>query len=216
MTTLDRIDRAPQNGTPPRRVVHVQGPMTADDVADAEAVLAQGSSVLVVLEPDDEIAAAFCGVRVISDLPRTEWFVTLADRPEAVRLSGEVSITTPLRTLQPTHPDTQVAATTSVRFEHLPTVTVRTVGSGRIVTVGAADLGALNSHEVLGRYVARLLRPGRRPRRRAEVDLISGVCSAWRRIAKETVWVPGRRTSRTRARTRTVPRARGSTTWATR
>ena len=50
-----------------------------------------GGAVLVAPEPDDAVAAELCGVRVEAALPRAEWFVTLADRPDAVRLPRQRS-----------------------------------------------------------------------------------------------------------------------------
>ncbi len=54
-----------------------------------------GGSVLMIVEPDDELAAAIAGVTVVDDLAHTEWFVTLADTAgaAATRLDTEVAIT---------------------------------------------------------------------------------------------------------------------------
>lgn len=116
-----------------------------------------GGTALVVPEPEDPGIEGLTGVRVVADLPATEWFVTLAERPEAARLEGEVPVTTPLRCLVPVAPGVEVAATTSVRYRHEPTITVRRLGAGRVVTCGVADVVALLDHPVLGRYVRRLL-----------------------------------------------------------
>ena len=131
-------------------------PEVADELL---TFVAAGGAVLIAPEPGDEVAAAFVGLRVSSDLPRAEWFVTLVDRPEVVRLDREVPVTTRLRTFEVAAPDTAVVATTSVHFEHVPTMAVRTYGVGRIVSSGVADLDALQAHATLGRFVARLLRP---------------------------------------------------------
>ena len=118
-----------------------------------------GASVLLVVHPDDHDSSALAGVAVAADLPRTEWFVTLADETAATRLDGEVAITSELCTLQPLDGGIQIAATTSVGFRHHPTITVRTIGSGRIVATGIADIAALQRHRTLGPFVARLLQP---------------------------------------------------------
>ncbi len=99
--------------------------------------------------------------RVASSLPHTEWFVTLADRPEAVRLDGEVPITTALLTLDPFDPATctEIAATTSVRFRHHPTIVVR---PGRRDAWSRSEwptVGSVDVHNTLGPFVRRLLRP---------------------------------------------------------
>jgi predicted dehydrogenase len=69
-----------------------------------------------------------------------------------------VAVTSPLRTLRP-HAGAAVAATTSVRFVHQPTLTVRQVGAGRVVACGVADVAAVLQHATLGPYVRRLARP---------------------------------------------------------
>ncbi|MEL6890068.1 MAG: Gfo/Idh/MocA family oxidoreductase [Actinomycetota bacterium] len=135
------------------------GHLTADQAAALEHHAASGGAVLVVPEPGDEHATALVGAEVRDVLPRTEWFVTLADRPEAVRLDGEVPITTGLRTLEPVDDRVEVAATTSVRFDHRPTMTTRRVGPGVVLAVGTADAVALIEHRTLGHFVRRLLRP---------------------------------------------------------
>ncbi len=135
------------------------GHVTADAVDGLRDHAHRGGAVLIVPEPGDDHAARLTGVEVGEILPRTEWFVTLADRDEAVRLDGEVPIFTGLRTLEVRADDVDVAATTSVRFHHRPTVTVRRVGAGVVVSVGTADVEALIDHATLGHYVRRLLRP---------------------------------------------------------
>lgn len=135
-----------------------KGPLTDNDAAEALAFAAAGGAVLIAPEPGDALAAELCGARVTTALPHAEWFVTLADRPEAVRLDSEVPVFSTLRTLEVVGADTAIAATTSVRFHHEPTLTVRRVGSGCIVASGVADLNALQHHRTLGTYVARLLR----------------------------------------------------------
>lgn len=137
----------------------VTGRLDADRAADVARIAESGGSVLLAIEPDDAAAAAIAGVAVQADLPRTEWFVTLADQSAAARLDGEVPITTALRTLLPIDGGVDIAATTSVRFVHYPTIAVRSLGAGRIVTVGIADLGALRRHPTLATFVARLLEP---------------------------------------------------------
>ena len=161
--TITQHDTIDPTGTSGRHDDHgirlLTGLLAENDAADALAFAAAGGAVLVAPEPDDAVAAELCGVRVEAALPRAEWFVTLADRPEAVRLDGEVPIFSTLRTLNVIGSDTAIAATTSVRFHHEPTITVRRVGSGCIVASGVADLDALQQHRTLGIYVARLLRP---------------------------------------------------------
>lgn len=139
-------------------VRHSVGRLDADSAASLEAHARNGGSVLLVPEFGDELAAALAGASAALPLPHTEWFITLADRPEAVRLTGEVAVTTTLTTLDPFDPDVEVAATTSVGFRHHPTMLVRRVGAGRVVTVGTAALGAVDTHAVLGPYLRRLLR----------------------------------------------------------
>lgn len=118
-----------------------------------------GGSVLIAPKPGDTTATELAGARVTDATPHTEWFATLADRPEAIRLEREIPIFAALNPLEVVAPDTSIAATTSIRFQHQPTITVRTVGSGRIVASAFTDLDALRSHPVLGTYVHRLLRP---------------------------------------------------------
>jgi predicted dehydrogenase len=131
----------------------------ADRADELEQAAEAGGCVLLAIEPGDDIASALAGVAVASVLPRTEWFVTLTDGAASARLDGEVPITSELRTLAPIDGGVAVAATTSVQFVHHPTIAVRCVGSGRIVTTGIADLDALRQHPTLGPFVSRLLRP---------------------------------------------------------
>lgn len=140
-------------------ILLVTGRVDADRGAEIERIAGSGGRVLLAIEPDDDVAASIGGVAVMSDLPRTEWFVTLVDDDAAARLDNEVPITTPLRLLAPIDGGVSVAATTSVRFVHHPTVAVRCVGAGRIVTTGIADLAALQRHRTLAPFVSRLLAP---------------------------------------------------------
>jgi predicted dehydrogenase len=140
-------------------ILLVTGRIDADRATEIERVAESGGRVLLAIEPDDDIAASVAGVSVASDLPRTEWFVTLTDRDAATRLDAEVPITTPLRILAPIDGGISIAATTSVRFVHHPTIAVRCIGAGRIVTTGIADLVALQRHRTLAPFVARLLSP---------------------------------------------------------
>ncbi len=135
------------------------GRLDPDRAAEIERIAEAGGAVLLAIEPGDDAAAALAGVTVAHDLAAGEWFVTLADDHAGRRLDGEVAITTPLRMLQPIDGGITVAATTSVRFTHHPTITVRQLGAGRIVTTGVADLHALRRHPTLGAFVARLLQP---------------------------------------------------------
>ncbi len=128
-----------------------------DEARLLEERVRAGGVVLVAPRPDDPCAAGLAGVEVVADLPRAEWFVTLAPRPESVRLDGEVPVTSGLRLLRPARDGVEIAATTSVRFEHAPTITVRRLGAGRIVAAGVADLDALVRHATLGPFVRRLL-----------------------------------------------------------
>ena len=134
------------------------GPLDADEAGRLEQHARNGGAVLVVPAPDDPHGTSLTGVCVERRLPDTEWFVTLTDVAEAVRLDGEVPVTSPLFTLR-TQDDVEIAATTSIRFEHLPTIAVRTVGRGRVVTLGITDLAAIAAHSTLAPFVRRLLRP---------------------------------------------------------
>jgi predicted dehydrogenase len=117
----------------------------------------RGGAVLVAARPGDEQATALTGVAVATDEGAGEWFITLADRPEAARLDGEVALTTPLRTLMPLNGSAEVAATSSIRFEHRPVICVRPIGRGRVVTVGTMDLDATLAHPIVGTFLRRLL-----------------------------------------------------------
>jgi len=126
---------------------------------ELERIVRAGGTALVAVMPDDACAAALAGVTALADLPATEWFVTLTDREAGARLDGEVAVTSALRPLRPVEGDVRVAATTSIRFEHQPTIVVRQLGAGRIVATGIRDLDAIMRHPTLGAFVARLLHP---------------------------------------------------------
>jgi len=134
------------------------GAIGPDDAARLEQHARNGGGVLVVPAPDDPHGAALTGACVERRLPDTEWFITLVDTAAALRLDGEVPVTSGLFPLRLQH-DVDVAATTSIRFEHQPTMAIRTVGDGRIVTVGLTDLGAIAGHATLAPFVRRLLQP---------------------------------------------------------
>lgn len=139
----------------------VEGPLRSSERDELCGFVEAGGTVVIVPEPGDEVGAGFAGVEVTADLPTTEWFITLADRPERIRLDGEVPITSGLRLLRPTSiadsgGEAVVAATTSVAYEHSPTITLRRLGAGRIIASGITDLGALSRHETVGRFVERL------------------------------------------------------------
>jgi predicted dehydrogenase len=147
-------------GDAPRGAVRVvTGRVGPDTAADLLGFVRDGGCILMAPEPGDTVAAELAGLRVSTEQPHAEWFITLVDRPEVARLDREVSVSTRLRTFEATSPDTTVVATTSVRFQHVPTMMLRTLGAGRIVSSGVADLEALQRHATLGRFVARLLRP---------------------------------------------------------
>ena len=116
-----------------------------------------GGALLLAPAADDAEALRLADVAVAQRLPRTEWFVTLAERPEAARLEGEVPVTSGLALLRPASERTGIAATTSVHGRHHPTLTVRPLGDGVVVASGITDLDALRGHRVLGPYVRRLL-----------------------------------------------------------
>ena len=137
----------------------VTGRLDPDTVAELDRFARNGGAVLIAPEPDDECAAELTGTVVEADLPRTEWFLTLADSAAAARLDGEVAVTSALRPLRLAHADVTAAATTSIRFAHQPTIAVREVGAGRIITSAVADLDALRAHRTLGPFVSRLLHP---------------------------------------------------------
>ncbi|MFZ9016507.1 MAG: Gfo/Idh/MocA family protein [Ilumatobacteraceae bacterium] len=127
-------------------------------VAELEQFARAGGVVVLVPVDGDTAAIDLGGVEVAGHLPRTEWFVTLADRPERTRLDGEVPVTSPLAVLRPCAPDVDVVATTSIHFEHRPTLTVRDLGAGRVITSGITDLVALFAQPNLARFVDRLAR----------------------------------------------------------
>ncbi len=134
----------------------IVGPITTHDVGEVEQFARNGGTVLFVPAPDSEPDASLAGAWVSDVLPRTEWFVTLADRPERARLEGEVPITSPLITFDIKDGATVAAATTSVRFTHQPTLLVRTIGEGRVIVSGITDLASLSHHDTLSRYLQRL------------------------------------------------------------
>jgi predicted dehydrogenase len=140
-------------------VRYAVGPIEPELVDDLESFARAGGSVVLVPAADDPATVRLGGVEVIGRLPRTEWFVTLAERPERVRLDGEVPVTSSLAVLRPCAPGVDVAATTSIHFEHRPTITVRRVGAGRVITTGVTDLRALVAQPSLARFVERLGRP---------------------------------------------------------
>ncbi len=135
------------------------GPLSSERREALERHVEQGGAALVALQPGDSEASILAGARVSESLPLTEWFVTLSDDPAAARLDGEVPIVSQLCALSPSD-DTSVAATTSVRFNHHPTITVRAIGEGVVVGTGIADLRALLDHPTLGLFVRRLARVG--------------------------------------------------------
>lgn len=137
----------------------VTGRLLPESAAELLAYALAGGAVLIAPEPGDALAAELAGVQVVAELPRSEWFVTLVARPEGMRLAQEVPILTPLRVLKIIARDSVTVSTTSVRFAHVPTMAVRTLGKGRIVASGVADLVALQQHVSLGRFVARLANP---------------------------------------------------------
>lgn len=154
-TTTD--DPAPSDAqTTSIRLVH--GPLSASESAELQSFAHSGGVVLLSPSPDSSPDAQLAGGRVTDVLPHTEWFVTLADRPERIRLDGEVPISSAVLTLQPTVKTAEVAATTSVRFEHRPTILVRRIGGGTVITTGF-DSAATRSHPVLGTFIQRLARP---------------------------------------------------------
>ncbi len=132
-----------------------------DSMSDTErAALTEqvenGGRLLLVLRPDDRSGALLAGSEITDTEPVTEWFVTLADRPEAIRLDGEVPVRSGLRHLRTLAPGVEIAATTSVRFEHRPVLTVRRIGNGIVVASGL-DAEPARSHPTIGRFIDRLL-----------------------------------------------------------
>jgi predicted dehydrogenase len=150
------IDHAPTTTATDIRLS--TGRLSSDTFTQLESHADRGGSVLLVPEYGDELAEALSGARIAAPLPHTEWFVTLAARPEAARLDGEVPITTPMVTFDPFDEDVEIAATTSVRFTHRATMIIRRVGAGRVVTIGMIAAGAADVHPTLGPYLRRLLR----------------------------------------------------------
>lgn len=150
-----RLDDARDFGSAARVVT---GRLDHDAVSSLQDHLRTGGTVVVVPAPDDPVGAAFTGVCVRGLEPAAEWYVSLADLPAAARLDTEVPVSSALRPLQPVAEDVVVAATTSIRFEQCPTIAVRDVDRGRIVTIGITDLDAVASHATLGHFVARLAR----------------------------------------------------------
>ncbi len=128
-------------------------------VAELRHHAESGGALLVLPEPGDALQAALTGVVVDHELDRGEWVITVADRAEAARLDREVPVTTPLHVLRVISDDVTVAATSSIRFHHVPVLTSRALGLGRVVSTGLSDLDALLAHPVLGRFVRRLLSP---------------------------------------------------------
>ena len=127
-----------------------------DEIID---LVKAGATALVTARCDDPEVVALTGVAGTADLPRTEWFVTLADAAARVRLDDEVAVTSALRPLRACSDGIEVAATTSIRFAHQPTVMVRSLGAGRVVTTGITDLDAVRAHPTLRAFFERLLRP---------------------------------------------------------
>ncbi|WP_420453295.1 Gfo/Idh/MocA family protein [Ilumatobacter sp.] len=158
-TDVDRSPRAAPATTDDRREPRtVTGRIEAGEAGELERFASDGGTVVVVATPRDEVGESLAGARFSDRLPLTEWFVTLADRPEAVRLDPEVPLTTSLVLLDPFDPDVEVAATTSVRFRHEPTVVVRRVGAGRVVTLGVDSVGSVEAHPTLSILLRRLVR----------------------------------------------------------
>ncbi|MCU0260272.1 MAG: Gfo/Idh/MocA family oxidoreductase [Ilumatobacteraceae bacterium] len=137
----------------------ITGRIPSERVPELERAVAAGARVLVVPEPGDECAARLLGVRVVDELPRAEWFVTLVEGPHTARLDLEVPIVTALRTLRPVDSGVDVVATTSVRFEHRPTIVRRRIGAGAVIAVGIVDVDGLQAHATLCRVIDRLGRP---------------------------------------------------------
>lgn len=125
----------------------------------------QGGSLLVIAEPGDAELPGLAGVEVEAQLPRAEWFVTLAARPEAARLETEVPITTSLHVLRPARAGVEIVATTSHAFDHRNVMTRSGLGDGIVVCTGISDLEALLGHPVIGRFARRLTTPATTPRR---------------------------------------------------
>ncbi|MCU0506348.1 MAG: Gfo/Idh/MocA family oxidoreductase [Chloroflexi bacterium] len=127
-------------------------------IAEIERFVAGGGSLLLAPEPGDAVAARLAGVTVAGALPEAEWVVTLGHVPAAARLDAEAAVVSPLRLMEPSADDAEVAATISVALRGHPALTVHTSGAGRVVASAIADLDRLVLDPVLGRLVARLLR----------------------------------------------------------
>ncbi len=136
--------------------------LSSGDVDELTDRVRRGARLFVVLHPGDQAASLLAGAEVVDTEPVTEWFVTLADRPEAARLDREVPVRSGLRHLRTTSDDVQVAATTSVRFEHRTVLTVRPLGQGIVVGSGL-DAEAARNHRVIGHFIDRLLAGANEP-----------------------------------------------------
>lgn len=141
-------------------------------VDDLRRHVTAGGALLVVPEPGDLCQTELTGVRVESTLPCSEWFMTLAVRPEAARLGGEVPVTSPLHVLAAVAPDVEVVATTSAGFQPRAVLALRTVGLGHVLSVGVTDLDALFTDPTLVRYTHRLLSAPNTPRRPLGVAVV--------------------------------------------
>ncbi len=138
------------------RTQRISDPIDPSRVDEILAEVERGASYVVAVRPDDA-SGVLAGCRTAHRLPYGEWFVTLADRPEATRLDGEFAVAGPLTLLFP-ETGTETAATTSIEYRHHPTVTVRSYGAGRVVGCGFGDLAAAMDHPMLGSLLDRLAR----------------------------------------------------------
>jgi predicted dehydrogenase len=125
----------------------------------------QGETVLVVVDPGDGNTAELTGVRIDRELTYSEWFVAVADRPEAARMEGEFPVSARMCTLVAVDGKVDIAATTTLGLKRHPVLTVCDVGRGRIVTSGISDLDVLFGHPTLHRYLRRLLGAAATPQR---------------------------------------------------
>ncbi|MEZ5230075.1 MAG: Gfo/Idh/MocA family oxidoreductase [Acidimicrobiales bacterium] len=130
--------------------------LSDDDLDELTGRIRGGERVFVELRPGDRAAALLAGAEAVEVEPLTEWFITLADRPEAARLEREVPLHSGLRHLRPIDGEVQIVATCSVRFEHRPVLTVRRLGDGVVVGSGL-DATAARAHPVIGHFIDRLL-----------------------------------------------------------
>ncbi|NNF53857.1 MAG: Gfo/Idh/MocA family oxidoreductase [Acidimicrobiales bacterium] len=162
LTYTTKTSAPPPPGAPTASIRVVHGPLSDLESSDLQSFAHGGGVVLFTPAPDSAPDVALAGARITDVLPRTEWIVTLADRPERVRLADEVPISSPVLTLQPTLDTAEVAATTSIRFEHRPTILLRRHGAGTVITTGF-DTAALRRHLVLGPFIQRLARPSFAP-----------------------------------------------------